>query len=650
MVLVRRAENNMDIKEKIKNLIREVLEEIFSKKILDSIVKEFTLEHPADFDNGDYSTNVAMVYFSFCRKEMISLSKDKIDPKRNSAIYDFKFPKQFADIIKSKLEKKLPKEISKIEIAGPGFINFYLSREFFVDRVKNILEQKENFGKNEILAGKKVMVEYTQPNPFKPFHIGHLMSNAIGESTSRIFEFSGAEVIRANYEGDVGLHVAKAIYSLVKRDFIGFENLSVKRFQERVEELKNEYDLKNSQAIAAYIGICYQHGNTDYETNEDAKREIDAINKKIYEKSDEKINQIYTWGRRVTLEAFEEIYKTLGTKFDKYYFESEVIKIGEEIVQKNIPAIFEKSDGAVVFHGEKYDPKLHTRVFLNSQGLPTYETKELGLTRTKFKKQNLFSKGLDLSVVTTAVEQAEYMKVVQKVMSLIYPRLEAKMKHITHGMMRLAHMDSVLGVASSTKMSSRKGNVVTGEELLHDSMDVVLTKIKDREFTDVEKKNISEIVGVAALKYSILRSSLNSDIIYDFEKSISFDGDSGPYLQYTVVRANSILNKAKEFVFLRSDLKGVQRLDLYPEEVIALERTLYQFGEVVERSYQEFAPHYIATYLTQLSSDFNSFYANTQILDEKNKYAKYHLELVKAFSQVMKNGLYLLGIEVPEKM
>ena len=108
------------------------------------------------------------------------------------------------------------------------------------------------------------------------------------------------------------------------------------------------------------------------------------------------------------------------------------------------------------------------------------------------------------------------------------------------------------------------------------------------------------------MKYSILRSSLNSDIIYDFEKSISFDGDSGPYLQYTVVRANSILNKAKEFVFLRSDLKGVQRLDLYPEEVIALERTLYQFGEVVERSYQEFAPHYIATYLTQLSSDFNS--------------------------------------------
>jgi len=596
----------MEIKEKIKNLIKDTLKNLGIEEA------DFVVEHPEDFENGDYSTNVALV----CAKKAGISPRELAEKIKGQSLKDSK-------------RLSFGSDLSKIEIAGPGFINFYLSREFFVDGVKNILEQKENFGRNKILSGKKVMVEYTQPNPFKPFHIGHLMSNAIGESTSRIFEFSGAKVIRANYQGDVGLHVAKAIWAILKsKEYLG-SNLP-----------------KEVSQAATWIGECYSSASERYENDENSKKEIDAINKKIYHKSDEKINQIYAWGRKITLEAFEEIYKILGTKFDRYYFESEVIKIGEEIVQKNIPAIFEKSDGAVIFRGEKYDSKLHTRVFLNSQGLPTYETKELGLTRTKFKKQNLFSKALDLSVVTTAVEQAEYMKVVQKVMSLIYPKLEAKMKHITHGMMRLAHIDSVLGVASSTKMSSRKGNVVTGEELLRDSMDVVLAKVKDTEFTDVEKKKISEIVGVAALKYSILRSSLNSDIIYDFEKSISFNGDSGPYLQYTAVRANSILHKAKDF-FKDSPLDSLKDC---PLETTNLEKLLYQFPETVERSYQELAPHYIATYLTELASAFNTFYGNTKILDEKNKHAEYQLNLVKAFYQTMQNGLCLLGIQIPEKM
>jgi arginyl-tRNA synthetase len=166
--------------------------------------------------------------------------------------------------------------------------------------------------------------------------------------------------------------------------------------------------------------------------------------------------------------------------------------------------------------------------------------------------------------------------------------------------------------------------------------------MKDRELTDEEKNIISEIVGVSALKYSILRSSLGSDIVYDFEKSISFDGDSGPYLQYTAVRANSILEKAKDF-----DLDGKDEI---PEEITDLEKSLYQFSEVVEHSYKLLEPHHIATYLTSLASAFNNFYGNTKILIDDNKYVKYHLDLIKAFYQTMKNGLWLLGIETPEKM
>lgn len=592
------------MEQKIKNLITEVLKNLEiparpheSSASLPSGSRQgaggeggdFIVEHPADITKGDFSTNVAMVF----------ANKLKTNPK------------ELAEKIVTEITKlNLDGEVEKISVAGPGFINFYLSREFFTESVKDILNKGENWGRNEILTGKKVMVEYTQPNPFKPFHIGHLMSNAIGESISRIVEFSGAKTIRANYQGDVGPHVAKAIYGILNSD----------------EYAKNGISGEGSiSKKALWIGECYSKGSDFYDNNEDAKKEIDEINKKVYEKSDEKINEIYNWGRKITLEAFEDIYKILGTKFDYYFFESEMAPIGEKIVRENLGPVFEESDGAIVFHAEKYNPKLHTRVFINSKGLPTYETKEIGLTTTKFTKENP-----DLSIVTTAIEQAEYMKVVEQALILIRPEYASRMKHITHGMMRLA----------SGKMSSRKGNVVTGESLLRDSMDIVLEKVKDRDFSEDEKKEISERVGVAALRYSILHSTTGSDIIFDFEKSISFEGDSGPYLQYSAIRAQSVLNKAGEY----------NTFSEVPENVSSLEKRLYRFPEVVTRSYQELQPHYIATYLTELASEFNSFYANTKILNGEDKCSEYYLALTKTFLLTMTQGLQLLGISLPDRM
>jgi arginyl-tRNA synthetase len=589
--LVQLVKNN-NMKEIIENLIKDILKNLNIEDV------SFSVEHPESFVNGDYSTNIAMV----CAKKMA------------------KNPRELAEKIVEELYKILPKEIEKIEVAGAGFINFYLSREFFTDSINKILEKKDDWGRNHLLNGKKIMVEYTDPNPFKPFHIGHLMTNAIGESISRIVEFSGAETIRANYQGDVGPHVAKAIYGIMKSGL-------------------PSGDMTVSEK-AQYIGKCYSDGSNLYDTDEDAKKEIEIINKKVYERIDPEINKIYDWGRVITLEAFEEIYKILDTKFkdDCYFFESDMAPIGEKIVRENIGKVFDESDptplqeengqrGAIVFHGENYDKKLHTRVFINSQGLPTYETKEIGLTVTKFEKENP-----DISIVVTATEQAEYMKVVQKAISLIHPDFESRMKHITHGMMKFA----------SGKMSSRKGNIVTGESLLRDSMDIVLEKVKDRELTDEEKNQISKIVGVSALKYSILKSSLGSDIVYDFEKSISFEGDSGPYLQYTAVRANSIITKSKDF--------NIENKNEIPLQIADLEKLIYQFPEVVENSYNHLEPHHIATYLTHLASSFNSFYGNTKILVDENKSANYHLKLVSSFYQTMKNGLWLLGIETPEKM
>ncbi len=582
----------MDIKQKIKNLIKEALKNLKIES------KEILLEHPLDLEMGDYSTNVAMVY-----AKQLKIS-----------------PKDLVEKIVAEISKNLPAEIDEVEIAGVGFINFYLSREFFVKKIEEILGNK-NFGGNDLLAGQKIMIEYTQPNPFKPFHIGHLMSNSIGESLSRLFEINGAKVIRANYQGDIGLHVAKAVYQILKdkKDIISSTILDNLSLSEKAE----------------YIGECYAKGNEAYEKDENttaetgqAKKEIDILNKKIYEKSDEEINEIYDWGRKITLEAFEEIYKILGTNFNYYFFESEMAPIGEKIVQENIGKIFEKSNGAIVFHAEKYDPKLHTRVFINSQGLPTYETKELGLTETKFEKEKL-----DISVVITAQEQEEYMKVVKKALEIINPEIASKMKHIVHGMLRFA----------TGKMSSRKGNVITGESLIQDSRAEIFKKIEDRGFDEDEKEQVASWVGVSALKYSILKQSIGGDIIYDFEKSISFEGDSGPYLQYSYARAKSILEKAKMDEIVPSFID-------VPEEIYEIEKLIYRFPEIVLHSAENYQSHHIANYLIELARAYNIYYGNTKIIDKDDITSPYKVALTEAFSIVMKNGLYLLGIQAPERM
>src|SRR3989338_6110505 len=585
----------MYIKTKIENLIRDSL------KNLNIEVSDIILEHPADLKLGDYSTNVAMAIAKSVQTN----------------------PKELAHKMVTEIERlNLDKYIEKIEVAGTGFINFYLSRKFFANSVEEILNNKD-FAKNNIFSGQKVMAEYTDPNPFKPFHIGHLMTNAIGESVARILEHSGAIVSRANYQGDVGLHVAKAIYILLKNP--------------------KEYIIRNESVSkqALFIGKAYAKGSEAYEDDSEfsgAKKEIDEINKKIYSKSDEQINETYDWGFKVTMNAFQDLYEMLGTEFDFYFLESQMAPMGEHIDRANIDKlidpkgskkIFEESDGAIIFKAEKYDPKLHTRVFITREGLPTYETKELGLAEEKFKTEP----NLDLSIIVTANEQMDYMRVGSKAVSLISPEHASKMKHISHGMMRFA----------AGKMSSRKGNVITGESLLNDVRDAVLEKMTDREFENTEREQVASAVGVSAIKYSILKQSTGGDIIYDFESSISSEGDSGPYLQYAYARANSVIEKAaKENV-----LPGP---DAFPPEIFEVEKLLYKFGEVVLRSAQEYEPHYIANYLIEVARAFNSFYGDNLIVDKKDKTSGYKIALTYAFSFVMKAGLHLLGIQAPKKM
>ncbi|PJA36718.1 MAG: arginine--tRNA ligase [Candidatus Zambryskibacteria bacterium CG_4_9_14_3_um_filter_42_9] len=535
----------------MKSVIVEEIRELI-QKALDTLGLEtsgFVVEHPADLKMGDYSTNAAIKY-------------------------------GHGEEILSYLNENRPEGVKKIMLAGPGFINFYLSKEFFKKSLGEIIDKGDEFGKNQKLKRKKIFIEHTQPNPFKEFHIGHLMNNAIGEAIARIVSANGALVKTASYHGDVGLHVAKAVWAI-----------------------KHDHDLKYAYAVGAKA----------YEEDDEVKKEIQDINKKIYEHSDEEINKIYDMGKKASMESFYKLYRTIGATFDYCFFESEAGALGKQIVMENLGKTFEESEGAIVFKGEKFG--LHTRVFLNREKLPTYEAKEIALALIK---KNIFP--YDKSITITGNEQDAFFNVVEKASESLYPELEGKLKHLSHGMLRLP----------SGKMSSRAGKVITAEELIES----VKEKVKG-----------DEMVAIGAIKYMILRQSIGNDIVFDVEKSVSTEGDSGVYLQYAYARANSLLEKAN----IQGPTLDINSQGQTLRDTHEIEKILYRFPEVIERAGQEYAPHYITTYLTELAGSFNNFYAHEQVIDDSLE-SPYRLAIVKAFNIVMKNGLSILGIPSPEKM
>lgn len=557
----------MTISETLSKAINEAL------LILQLPEVSFSVEHPSDISNGDYATNVALILGK-------NLSKN---------------PKEVAEAIVSELNNKNIKEVLSFEVAGPGFINIRLSRQFFADSLKNILDQKNDFGKNNFFEGKKILVEYTSPNLFKPLHIGNLMSNIVGESLSRLIEAGGAEVKRINYPSDIGLTVAKGVWALKKNG-------------------------GNPDDISA-LGNAYKEGNVAYEEDESAKKEIEAVNKALYEDSDPELSLLRRRGVETSKKHLNHLCQILGTSFDFEIFESQSSPVGKSIVENHIEdGIFERSDGAVIFRGEKFG--LHTRVFINAMGLPTYEAKDIGLADLKRK---LYA--FDLSITTTAVEQLEYFKVLIKAIEKVFPELSEKVKHIPYGFLTL----------KSGKMSSRKGNVITGESLIEDLKEKALEKMAGQDVDDKEDTALS--VAVSAIKYSVLKQSTGKNVIFDEESSLSFHGDSGPYLQYTAVRARSVLNKSSKY----------EIGEALPKETVFLERLLYRFGEVIKRAQGEYEPHYVASFITEVASAFNTYYSQTKIIDDSPE-SSYRLALTEATEIVIKNGLSILGISVPDKM
>ncbi len=557
------------MKEQIQQKIQTVLDELGVTDV------PFTVEHPADLSHGDYASNVALVASK-------QLGKN---------------PRELAEEIVSKLDE------FETTIAGPGFINVHAPRSFFVDHVAQSIAAGTNWGKSELLAGKKYVVEYTDPNPFKEFHVGHLFTNSVGESVSRLIEFAGADTKRLCYQGDVGMHVAHAVWGMQQMGLTPESNFT-----------------------AGDLGKAYALGATAYKEDERAQTAIKALNKKIYERSDEVVNALYDKGREVSLAYFETIYAIVGTHFDEYFFESEAGPKGKELVLGN-PKVFSDSDGAKVFEGEQYG--LHTRVFLNSEGLPTYEAKELALAQMKEDRLGVY----DHSIISTSNEIVAYFKVLKKAMSFVYPELEKKTEHIGHGTVRL----------TTGKMSSRTGEVIAAIDFIEEITDTAQERIASATPELAQDRALAQQIALGAIKYATLKGNMLQDMVFDKEAALSFEGASGPYLQYTHARICSVLAKA-------ADAGIVPSTDAAPEEAYALEKILYRFPEVVEEAMLHRAPHKVAQYLTELAGMFNSFYAQEKIADPSDPHAPYKARVAQSVAQTLKNGLWLLGIEAPERM
>ena len=528
---------------------------------------------------GDYATNVAMRLAGALHKN----------------------PREVANALADKLRAVLCDTASEVSVAGPGFLNIRLSDAALARAASE--EPAASF------AGKTVLVEYSDPNPFKPLHAGHLYTTLVGDMIARLVERAGATTIRLNYGGDVGLHVGKSMWAIVKH--LGGEH------PEALAQIA-EADRPS------WLGARYVEGNNAYEDNESAKQEIIAVNKRVYQlhadnDHDSPFAQIYWACRQWSYDYFATLYTQLQvTPFDRFIPESDVTPLGVATVREELAkGVYKKSGDAVVFEGEPFG--LHTRVFINSEGLPTYETKDVGLSLTKWKEYPNFDK----SIIITANEQAQYMQVVIVSIKQFAPEPAERTVHLTHGVVKLQ---------GGVKMSSRKGNIVSALDIL------AAARVAGAE----TGTNPSEETVLAAVKYALAKNRMGGDIVYDPKESIALEGNSGPYLQYAHARARSILAKAEGM-----DMAITPDQAFQPAERLLL-RKVAEFAETVERATEEYMPHYICTYLYELAQVFNHFYEHNRVIGSERQLQR--LRLVELYADTLKKGLGLLGITAPDAM
>lgn len=501
----------------------------------------------------------------------------------------------------------------KVELVG-SFINFFVSQTELLKHTNKALTHPDDFGKTTPESPQiplKIMLEYGTPNTHKLPHIGHLFSYVYGESLSRLLQWAGHEIFRENYQGDVGLHVAKCLYIV----------------QQKQEALA---DLKNLDEKVQFLQTCYQEGSAAYEDSEEAKAAIVVLNKKIYAQ-DPEIAELWKTTREWSVEYYKEFEALLGVKIQKHYFESQTWETGMKLVKDNVGKIFEESDGAIIFKGENYG--LHTRVFVTSYDTPTYEAKDMGLAKMKSEEWDF-----DIALVTTAREQNSYWDVVIKAAELVVPELKGKLKHFGFGFIDL----------KGGKMASRTGNILSGVDLVA----TVENKVIDTLLSGTENQSESaQILAVGAIKYAFLRSDSQKNMYFDIDESVSLNGNSGPYVQYAYARMKSIVRKHMSTGSEELPPIAAQAIEHLEPSELHLLRLIPRFEEVLSDAAKAYAPHLICTYVLDVTQAFNAFYENVSVLNADTEEQKnFRLALTLATSTIVKNALYVLGIDTIEKI
>jgi arginyl-tRNA synthetase len=490
--------------------------------------------------------------------------------------------------------------IKRVEPSGP-YVNFYADWKKLGNMLlAEILEKKEKFGRQK--GGGKVMVEFAQPNTHKEFHMGHVRNICLGESVCRILEFAGFRVIRANYQGDIGPHVARCLWGVI-----------------------NLKERPPSKGRGRWLGKIYAMANRKIE---ECRKEDEAriINQKLYG-GDRKIRKLWKETRKWSLDYFDSIYREFGTVFDRLYFESEVegpaVKLAKSLLKKGTARM---SEGAIVMDLKKFN--LGVFVLLTKDQTPLYSVKDLvlaGLQEKEFRPEKI--------IHVVAAEQKLYFRQLFKTLEIVNPRVAGKEFHLSYELVNLR----------SGKMSSRLGQVITYDELKSEVLRHAISVTRKHSPRAPEKT--PEVVAMGAIKYDMLKQSPEKTITFDWKQALSFEGNAAPYIQYTHARTCSI--------FAKAGIKKTGKFDaglLDGKRESGVLKKLFEFPAAVESAARDYRPHYIANYVFELASLFNDFYQNVPVLKSSPDKRMARIALVKACQQVIKNSLFLLGIEAPEKM
>lgn len=518
-----------------------------------------------------------------------------------------KNPAMIASEIAGEIQSKY---FEKVEPKS-AYINFFINKEVLVEEVlKETVEKRENFGKVNVGEDKNVIVEYSSTNIAKPFHIGHIRSTVIGDSLKRIYKFLGYNTIAVNYLGDYGTQFGMLICAYKKWGD-----------KKKIEENPIQELLK-----------LYVHINEIAEEDEEVKNECRHWFKELENKNPEAV-EIWQWFKEVSLKEFNRVYNMLDIEFDSYNGESFYSdKLPELIEELRDKKVLEESEGAEVINLEKYD--LPPAIVVKSDGTSIYLTRDIAAAKYRHEHYEPIK-----NIYVVATQQSLHFKQLKMALKESGYDWYDEIVHVAFGMVSL----------EDGTLSTRKGKVVYLEDVLNKSVQKVrdiLDSREDEKNTKIEnKEELAQIVGIGAIKFQELFNGRIKDYVFNLDKTLSFEGETGPYVQYVHARISSLLEKGEFNINSKFDFSLIKET-----EEIDLIRNLYNFTKVVVDAHNKYEPFFITRYVVELAKNFNKFYNTTQILVEDEKLKNTRLLLCYSVKNTIALALYLLGIKAPEKM